>query len=619
MAKSSGIGKYAMWILMGFLILGLGGFGAVNLSGNIRSIGTVGSKSIPVDAYARQLQNEIRAIEQQTGQQLPFAEAQQIGLDRAVLQRVVRNRALDHETGELGLSIGDEALREEILAISAFQGVNGEFDREGYRFALQQGGVTEAEFETSLREEASRTLLQGAIVGGVRMPDAFAETLVNYVGEQRSFTWSLLDADSLTTPLSEPSQSDLRGYYDANPDLFILPETKRITYVLLTPDALVDEIDVPEEELRAEYEARLNQYNQPERRLVERLVFPDQETADQAAASLEVGGTTFRALVEERGLDLTDIDLGDVGRLELDAAGQDVFAAKVGDVVGPLPSSLGPALFRVNGVLPAQNTTFEEARPALQQELAMTRAVRAVEARAQDIDDQLAGGATLEQLALETEMELGTINWTPETDEAIAAYSDFREAASALETGDFPKIEQLDDGSIYAMRLDEELPERPNPFEEALDDIRAAWDTEQTVNALTAQASTLVTQLATEGSFEAAGLDAIIETDQTRNAFINGTPPGFMTEVFGMEPGNVMVLPGEDSIVIVRLDEITPASQDADSAALLAQLGEQLNQTLAQDLFNIYADDVVRRAGPQVDQRALQAVHVNFPKGIPWR
>ena len=38
-----------------------------------------------------------------------------------------------------------------------------------------------------------------------------------------------------------------------------------------------------------------------------------------------------------------------------------------------------------------------------------------------------------------------------------------------------------------------------------------------------------------------------------------------------------------------------------------------MNQTLAQDLFNIYADDVLRRAGPQVDQRALQAVHVNFP------
>ncbi len=613
MAKSGGIGKSAMWILMGLLILGLGGFGAVNLSGNLRSIGTVGSKSIPVDAYARQLQNEIRAIEQQTGRPLPFAEAQQIGLDRAVLQRVVRNRALDHEASELGLSIGDEALREEILAISAFQGVNGEFDREGYRFALQQGGVTEAEFETSLREEASRTLLQGAVVGGVQMPSAYAETLVNYVGEQRSFTWARLEAEDLTAPIATPDSAALQAYYDANPDLFILPETKRITYVLLTPDALIDEIEVPEEELRAEYDARANQYNQPERRLVERLVFPDEEAANQAAASLEVGGTTFRALVEERGLELTDVDLGDVSRLELDAAGEQVFGAEVGDVVGPLPSALGPALFRVNGVLPAQSTSFEEAEPLLQQELAVTRAVRAVEARAQDLDDQLAGGATLEQLAEETEMELGQIDWTPETSEGIAAYGDFREAAAGLAEGAFPQIDQLEDGSIFAMRLDEELPERPNPFEEALDDVRAEWEAEQTVNALTARAGEIVTSLATDGSFEAAGLDAMVETGQTRNAFIAGTPVDFMSEVFEMEPGNVAVLPGDESVVIVQLDEITPATEDAQSAALLAQLNAQLNQTLAQDLFNIYADDVVRRAGPEVDPRALQAVHVNFP------
>ncbi|MFK7835110.1 MAG: peptidyl-prolyl cis-trans isomerase [Sulfitobacter sp.] len=613
MAKSTGIGKYAMWILMGLLILGLGGFGAVNLSGNIRSIGTVGSKSIPVDAYARQLQNEIRAIEQQQGAQLPFARAQEIGLDRAVLQRIVRNRALDHENSELGLSIGDEALREEILQITAFQGVNGEFDRDGYRFALQQGGVTEAEFETSLREEAARTLLQGAILGGVRMPDTYAETLVNYVGEQRSFTWSLLTEDNLTTPLATPSTDDLRGFYEANTDRFMLPQTKVITYALLTPDALIDEVEVPVEEVRAEYDARINQYVQPERRLVERLVFSDQDTADQAAAALEVGGTTFRALVEDRGLALADTDLGDVSRLELDAAGEAVFAAEVGDVVGPLPSSLGPALFRMNGILPAQNTPFEEAREVLEQELALTRAVRAVEARANDLDDQLAGGATLEQLANETEMELGQINWTAETSEGIAAYNDFREAASALAQGDFPKIDQLEDGSIFAMRLNEELPERPNAFEDAIGDVRSAWRAEQTVNALTARATELVATLGVEGSFEAAGLDAVIEQDQTRGGFIPSTPVGFMSEVFDMDVGNVTVIPDEESIVIVRLDAITSAADDENSVALREQLSAQLNQTLAQDLFNIYADDVVRRAVPQVDPRALQAVHVNFP------
>ena len=95
--KGFSFSKTAVWALMALLILGLGGFGAINLSGNLRSIGSVGDKSISVDQYARQLQQEIRAIEAQTGESLSFARAQEMGLDRAVLQRIVRNRALDHD------------------------------------------------------------------------------------------------------------------------------------------------------------------------------------------------------------------------------------------------------------------------------------------------------------------------------------------------------------------------------------------------------------------------------------------------------------------------------------------------------------------------------------------
>jgi peptidyl-prolyl cis-trans isomerase D len=613
MAKRNSISKSAMWVLMGLLILGLAGFGATNLGGNIRTIGSVGDKTIPVDQYARQLQNEIRAIEQQTRQQLSFARAQEIGLDRAVLQRLVRNRALDHENTQLGLSVGDETLRDEILAISAFQGINGEFDREGYRQSLRQGGISEAEFETSLREEAARTLLQGAIVSGIRMPTAYAETLVNYVGEQRSFTWSALTEDTLTTQLAVPTDTELRNFYDTNTGRFMLDETKVITYVLLSPDAMIDEVDVPEEDLRAAYQQRIDQYNQPERRLVERLVFSDQETADQAAANLEVNGTTFEALVADRGLNLEDVDLGDIGRLELGAAGEQIFAAEVDSVVGPLDSEFGPALFRVNGVLPAQNVTFEEASVVLKEELSGTRGLRAVEARAQDIDDQLAGGATLEQLAKETEMTLGKVDWTSRSSAGIAAYGDFREAAAALSESDFPRIQQLDDGSIYAMRLDEILPERANPYDAAKADVTDAYRAEKLVEALTMQSAFVIATLGEEASFAQAGLTAIIEEDETRNAFINGTPAGFMSEVFDMEIGNVLVLPGEDTVVIVRLDTINAASGYTQATALLDQLGAQINQTLAADIFNIYADEVVRRAGPQIDQRALQAVHVNFP------
>ena len=280
-AKGNSFTKTAVWGLMGLLILGLGGFGAVNLNGSARTVGEVGDKSISVDNYARELQQQIRAIESQSGEQLSFQEAQAIGLDRAVLQRLVRLRALDNEADEMGLSIGDTNLRERVVEIPSFQGVDGNFDREGYRFALQQAGLNENEFEQSLREEAGRTLLQQAITGGVSMPEAYANTLVSYVGEQRSFTWAKLTQDDLDAPLPDATDAQLRAFYDDNADRFLLPASKTITYITMGPQDLLDEVELTDEELQAAYDDRADEYIQPERRLIERLVFRDQEAADR--------------------------------------------------------------------------------------------------------------------------------------------------------------------------------------------------------------------------------------------------------------------------------------------------------------------------------------------------
>ena len=42
MATGKSISKTFVWIIIGLAMLGLGGFGASNLSGTIRTIGTVG-------------------------------------------------------------------------------------------------------------------------------------------------------------------------------------------------------------------------------------------------------------------------------------------------------------------------------------------------------------------------------------------------------------------------------------------------------------------------------------------------------------------------------------------------------------------------------------------------
>jgi peptidyl-prolyl cis-trans isomerase D len=614
MAKgSNNLSKTAVWILMGLLILGLAGFGATSLTGTIRTVGKVGDKYIDINLYARTLTQEIQAVSAETGSPLSFAQAREIGLDQAVLARIVRARALDHEAEQMGLSVGDENLRDEILNIPAFQGVDGSFDRDAYSFALGQAGSSEAEFETQLREEVARSLLQGAIMAGTTMPDTYAQTLISFLGETRDFTWSRLGQSDLAEPLAPPSDEVLRAYYQDNLGDYELPETKRITYAVLLPDTLIDTIDIDEADLRAEYDARINEYRRPERRLVERLVYLDAAAATRAAAQLDVNGTTFEALVQDRGLSLNDIDLGDVSRLELDAAGEDVFNAQVGDVVGPLPTALGPALFRVNAILPAQNTPFEQAEPAIRRDLAAGAARRQVDVLAEEFDNMLAAGATLEDLDTETRMQLGAIDWYPALGEDIAAYGGFREAAAALSADDFPEIIPLDDGGIVALRLEEVLAPRPAPFEEARLNVQGNWEAEQTEMLLTAQAQAVLPAVEAGESFASQALDSIVEQDLDRSAFVQGTPPIFMSQVFEMEPGDVRIIPGFGAVMIVRLDGITPVGDTPAALAETQALSDEISQMLAVELFNIFSEDVVVRARAQINQQALDAVHVNFP------
>ncbi|NNF24519.1 MAG: peptidylprolyl isomerase, partial [Rhodobacteraceae bacterium] len=98
--------KIGVWIILGLLFVGLAGFSVTNFGGRIETIGRVGSTEIGTQRYFREMQNELAALRQQLGSEVSFAEAQSVGLDRAVLGRVVGEVALENETAALGISVG---------------------------------------------------------------------------------------------------------------------------------------------------------------------------------------------------------------------------------------------------------------------------------------------------------------------------------------------------------------------------------------------------------------------------------------------------------------------------------------------------------------------------------
>ena len=611
--KKKGGRSLVVWVLVAMLIAGLSGFGVENFGGATAKIGRVGEIEIEANDYAREMQGQINTLTRQFGAPVSMADARSFGVDRQVLAGLVNRAALDNEAARLGLSVGDATVAAELGKISAFQGISGTFDREAYAMTLQQNGTNEAAFEANLRRDVARALLTGAVAGGVVSPAPLTDTLVAYAGEKRGFSLLVLDDTALDAPLAAPTPAEVQAHYDANIATYTRPEAKRVEYAALLPETLAATMEVPEDEVQKAYDARLSEFMIPEKRLVERLVYPDEAAALAAKARLDQG-TSFDDLVAERGLTLEDVDLGDVTREELEDAADAVFALTEPGTVGPLPSALGPALYRMNAILAAQETTLDAARPELLQILQTEAAARAIADKVEAIDDALAGGATLQDLSTEFGMTLASTDYAAgaEDNDAITGYTAFRSAADALAEGDFPEAILLEDGGLVAMQLVEILPPSPVPLDKITDKVTEATRAEALARALAAKAAAAKTAVEAGATLESQGnVTAVAPTD--RQATLDVGPAVVLETAFQMQPGEIRVIEAGSFVALLRLDSITAAEVTSEEGQEMQDaIRQNLDRSIAEDMAALFTATVGQQAGIALDQAVIDAVNTQL-------
>lgn len=634
-----------VWLLMGMLVLGLGGFGVTNFSGGTSDIGGVGDVEISSQDYARALRGEMQDFAARTGKQLTAAEARTIGIDQAALSRLYVAASLEDEAQRLGISVGDKAVAEQITKSPAFAGLDGRFDRARYADTLSREGLREAKFEHDLRMDEARLILQRAALAAVTVPAPVIDHTLSYLLETRDIHWQELTAADLATPISTPDDATLQAWHQANADRFTSPETRKITYVWLTPEMLEKDVQVDDQALRDLYQTRIEDYQQPERRMVEQLVFPTTEAATEARARLDKGEVTFEQLAAERGLTLADVDLGEVSKAQLGAAGDAVFALDQPGIAGPAETTLGPAVFSMNAILEPVDIPFEQARDDLRVEAAVDRARRQIEDQSSEFSDMIAGGAALEDLARDTPMQLGHIDWTGQ-DEAsptsIDAYPEFRSKAAQIDEKSFPELLNFEDGGVFALRLDKVEPAALIPFDQVRDRVLADWTENETMRQLLAlgEERKLATEAAAEPAISptpaattpvAQALGAAVETlaapatpeapdagaavtALARGGFITGVPQDVVTKAFDIKAaGDTEVIDTEGRVFLVTLDQIHAADISAGDAQQMRDgINNRLADSMRQDVFDYMTRAIQAKSGVTVNQTAIDAVNAQI-------
>ncbi len=607
-----------VWSILGLLILGLIGFGRSGIGrGSVRSIATVGEENVSVDVYAQAMNRALSDLSSKLKRPITAAEAQSFGVQSNVLQNLLTTAALDNETRKLGISVGDKAVRDQLLKTPAFQGIDGSFDKEAYNYALERSKLSASEYENIIRKQAARIYVQTAIATGLKSEGTQAATMLAFNRERRDFTWAEMTASALDGPVSEPTQAQIEAQYKATPQAYTAPLTREITYAWLSPEMLQDKVAVDEAEIKDSYNLQPERFNKPEKRSLERLVFGTDQEATAARNLLDAGSATFNTLLADKKLTPTDVDLGEVTRGSLSNAAADVvFAADSTGVVGPVQSSLGPALFRINAIIAADVTPYEQARPMLVAELSGDAERRMINNMVTDIDDMLAAGATLEELSKDTDMTLGKISLTANTTDGIAAYENFRKVANSAKPSDFPAIKDLADGGIFALRVDKITDPALKPLSEVKAQVIADWKRAETVRLLMAKAEKLKSELDQGAGF--GSLETKAETDVQRSHVIAAIPPALLANIFkkDLEPGQADVVAGRNSVFIARLDKINAFDATlADNRSLIDAIQAQIDAQTGNDLLNIYADALRSQDGITINQAAINQINAQLTGG----
>ena len=603
-AIRSKAGSFVVKALFALLILTFGIWGIGDIfrnRGNDTVVATVGDRSIPAEELQTALRRALEQLSARFGSAIDPQQAKQLGLVDQTLAQLIDRSLIDQEAARLKLDVSDDLIRNVITANPSFRGSDGRFDRSLFGSVLAANNLTEDQYVALLRHDIPRNDLLHAVTAGAAAPQPVVDLLYQYRNEKR--TADIVALPNAGAPdVGQPSEDELKAFYDKHPDLFRAPEYRGFTLVSLAPSDMSKDIEIPEAKLKEEYDQRQDELQIPERRDVEQILVPSEEKAKEAEAALATGKDWREVATTIAGQNPDTIDLGLMRREELPSALGDVaFELPLNKPSEPVKTPLGWHILRVVKIEPPVTQTFDEAKPKLEADLAHQEAVDRIYKVANNVDDALAGGATLGDTAAKFGLKTTTVDAVDTGDHdpqdnpvtLPVSASDVLKLAFATDEGQTSRVTETPDGAIFAVHVDKVIPSQVKPLDEVKDKAVAAWQADRRREIVAKQAEELAaavtpgTRLATVAGEK--GLKATTSPPFTRHPENDtAVPPTLVGKLFAAKPGEVVTASDATGSYVAQLEDVKRPENVSQTAA--AGLSHELDTAQQVD----FAEELTR-------------------------
>jgi peptidyl-prolyl cis-trans isomerase D len=609
-------GVVAVFVLLVFVDWGAGRAGG---GGGGSAAVRIGGRTVSESEFLDEMRRLDQRFSQIYGEQWNQIRGQ-IDLARQTANFFIDRELQLNEAKRVGLTITREELQEAILQDPSFRDSSGEFvGAETYKRILRAYYRMSPEtYEQRLSEDLLIGKLNSLAERNVWVSDAEVEHEFRRQREVSDFDVIQIRYEPFLSEV-EIGEDETRAAFDATAEEYRRDEERTIRYLLVETSRLRRTLPVDDDELKAYYDQHLDEFLEGEqanaRHILIRVAADATELergeaelrADGVAAMAKSGGD-FAAIAAEHSEDPGSKDnggdLGWFGRGQMVAEFENaVFAAKPGDIIGPITSQFGYHIIKVEGFRPEHQRPFEEVEEQIRFRVLEDRAASEAEERAAVLARRLESDPpdTPEQWqVIADEDEAVVLNQSPpfSAGDAIAGASsgpELADEAFAASVGDIEGPVAVPRGWIV-WQLAEIRPQGIPAFEEVRTEVEQKLRRERAVERAAAQARLLAERWrgGDDGSALAAEFgSAVTEARDHRRGQVVGAL-GVMTDldtvVFSASEGEV-VGPIEAGIgggvVVAKVESLTLAdatelarTRDDLRARLMAERAGQLLRSI---------------------------------------
>jgi peptidyl-prolyl cis-trans isomerase D len=613
-------GSLVVKILFLFLVLSFGIWGIADVFRPGRGAdwaAEVGDVEISSAAFQEEYRQTLRRFSQAMGGNMAAEQARALGLPSSVLNHMIEGALFDQAAADLGLTMTDAMVREQIKADPRFRNQVGVFDPEVFRETLRRNGFAEDRYVELLRREMQREQLLSSIAGGAVAPRSLVEATEQYRGERRIAEYVLVPT-AMMTQFPDPDEPTMRQFYQDQPSLFTAPEYRAISVVVLSPEEAVKGISIGEADLQAAYQERSAEFTVPERRSFQQMVFAD-EAAAQSARERLGEGAAFAAVAADHDRTSQVAPIGPVQREQLppDLASA-VFALPQGEASAPIRTSLGWHIIQVTAVEPGHAPTLAEVKERLEAKLKREKAIDLLIGLGHKLDDALGRGGRLQEAAAELDLPVRTIPALDASglDPTGAAVPNLPpgllDTAFATEQGAESSLIDAGDDIYFVVQVDAVTSSALRPFESVRTQVAEAWRAEQQDQ----QAKRLMDELA-DALRNGRELTALAKEKQLKavttppftrsgEAVAPALPPAAVNALFEAKPGETVNVPVQGGFVVARLMSVLPPVAEAASASEAVR--SELTEAMRGDIVAQFAAGLRGRYSVKVNPRALESL-----------